>query len=100
MKLPAATILPQHAAGDDKPEWSIRAVNEFARLAPQDPDHAQRRDLTALRKQDVQRVAKAAVEIAKERETNVDVVCDLRKRRLPHSVCCTSFSVKFASFVR
>lgn len=66
MKLPDAKILPHHGAREEKPEWSIKAVTEFTRLAPPDREHAQRRDLTALRKQDVQRVAKAAVEIAKE----------------------------------
>ena len=64
-KLPDAKMLNPHV-GRDKPEWSQRAVNEFERLAPPDPEHSQRRDLSALRKQDVQRVAKAAVEIAKE----------------------------------
>jgi hypothetical protein len=64
-KLPDAKILPDCSQGI-KQEWSVKAVKEFERLAPQDPEHAQRRDLTALRMQDVQRVAKAAVEIAKE----------------------------------
>ena len=31
-------------------------MKEFERLAPQDPEHSQRRDLQSLRKQDVQRV--------------------------------------------
>lgn len=65
-KLPDPKILPSSDRSDEKTEWSPKVVNEFARLAPQDPEHSQRRDLTALRKQDVQRVAKAAVEIAKE----------------------------------
>ena len=64
-KLPDPKILSSTSV-DEKPEWKPSVVKEFERLAPQDPDHAQRRDLTALRKQDVQRVAKAAVEIAKE----------------------------------
>lgn len=65
-KLPDPKILPDKCPGDEKPAWKPSVVREFERLAPQDPEHAQRRDLTALRKQDVQRVAKAAVEIAKE----------------------------------
>lgn len=64
-KLPDPKIL-QHSGVGESTEWKPKLVKEFERLAPQDPEHAQRRDLTALRKQDVQRVAKAAVEIAKE----------------------------------
>lgn len=65
-KLPDPKILQHNCVGDDKAEWKPSVVKEFERLAPPDPEHAQRRDLTSLRKQDVQRVAKAAVEIAKE----------------------------------
>lgn len=65
-KLPDPKILQHNCVGDEKPEWKPSVVKEFERLAPPDPDHAQRRDLSSLRKQDVQRVAKAAVEIAKE----------------------------------
>lgn len=64
-KLPDPKIL-QHSGVGESTEWKPKVVKEFERLAPQDPEHAQRRDLNSLRKQDVQRVAKAAVEIAKE----------------------------------
>lgn len=58
---------------DKKTEWSPGVVKEFARLAPPKQGEVGRPspDVSQLRKQDVQRVAKAAVEIAKERETNV-----------------------------
>lgn len=47
--------------------WSQRAVQEFARLAPViEDEQGQPRDVKSLRKEDVQKVAKAAVEIAKE----------------------------------
>jgi hypothetical protein len=63
-KLPDPKILQHSGVGGA--EWKPKVVKEFERLAPPDPEHAQRRDLSGLRKQDVQRVAKAAVEIAKE----------------------------------
>jgi hypothetical protein len=66
-KLPAAVVHHGEQSQSEKPEWSIRAVKEFARLAPQIEDAPGKpRDVQSLRKQDVQRVAKAAVEIAKE----------------------------------
>jgi hypothetical protein len=65
-KLPDPKILPDNCPGDEKPSWKPSVVREFERLAPQDPDHAQRRDLRRLKKTDVEKVAKAAVEIAKE----------------------------------
>jgi hypothetical protein len=66
MKLPDPEKLLPSKEGD-KPTWTPNVVNEFARLAPKDESkHGSPRDLQSLRKQDVQRVAKAAVEIAKE----------------------------------
>lgn len=76
----ASTIRPklpemkniQSSTSESAPAWTPAVVNEFARLAPiKEGEKGQPRDLASLRKQDVQRVAKAAVEIAKERETNV-----------------------------
>lgn len=65
-KLPDPKSLPN--LGKDQPaEWKPSVVREFERLAPIDETrHGSPRDLSSLRKQDVQRVAKAAVEIAKE----------------------------------
>jgi len=53
---------------DKKTEWSLSVVKEFARLAPAKQSEVGRPspDVSQLRKQDVYRVAKAAVEIAKE----------------------------------
>lgn len=65
-KLPDPKILP-NALGTSPVEWKSTVVKEFARLAPEDTTKSGHpRDLQSLRKQDVQRVAKAAVEIAKE----------------------------------
>jgi|LakMenEpi03Aug12_release.lakeMendotaPanAssembly.Ray.scaffolds.fasta_scaffold288600_2 hypothetical protein len=64
-KLPDPKILP-NKVGESVTEWKPTVVKEFARLAPQDSTkHGSPRDLSSLRKQDVHRVAKAAVEIAK-----------------------------------
>jgi hypothetical protein len=52
-------------------QWPNVVVKEFARLAPQDTNQPQRRDVTALRKQDVQRVASRAVGIAENRGKSV-----------------------------
>ncbi len=65
-KLPDPKILP-NAVGNSPVEWKPTIVKEFARLAVEDTTKpGSPRDLQSLRKQDVQRVAKAAVEIAKE----------------------------------
>jgi len=66
-KLPDPKLLPLCGNNNLKPEWKPSVVKEFARLAPEDTGkQGHPRDLSSLRKQDVQRVAKAAVEIAKE----------------------------------
>lgn len=66
-KLPEPKLVHK-SAHDEKPVWKPSVVQEFARLAPEDttkPGHP--RDLASLRKSHVQQVAKAAIEIAKER---------------------------------
>lgn len=66
-KLPAAVVHHGEQSASEKPEWSIKAVKEFARLAPQIKDAPGKpRDVQSLLKEDVKRVAKAAVEIAKK----------------------------------
>jgi len=73
-----ATIAPklpdlvQENAQDEKLEWKPSVVKEFERLAPQDTTkHGSPRDVQAISKQDLKRVAEAAVEIAKERSKPV-----------------------------
>lgn len=57
-----------HRGAESEPtQWSQKAVAEFARLAPEaTTERGKIRDVASLRKQDVQRVAKRAVEKAKE----------------------------------
>jgi hypothetical protein len=50
-------------------EWSVKAVNEFGRLAPQDEDHEQRRDYDRLDKRDVNRVAKKVIDHCEQEGT-------------------------------
>ncbi len=66
-KLPDPKSLPN--LGKDQPaEWKPSVVKEFERLAPIDEEkHGQPRDLSRLRQQDLHRVAKAAVELAKQK---------------------------------
>ena len=55
----------------EKAEWSQKAVNEFARLADVTEERGNPRDVSSLRKQDVSRVAKEAIKIAKEQDKPV-----------------------------
>ena len=57
-KLPKPIAHHGAQSKDTNPEWSRKAVNEFAKLAPvKEEERGRPRDLQSLRKQDVQRHA-------------------------------------------
>lgn len=91
-KLPdPKTIFGKVNIGDTQPEWKPTVVKEFARLAPPKENAVGRPgpDVSQLRKQDVQRVAKAAVEIAKEQGKPVTAAIVRIRRCYPQSSLLT-----------
>jgi hypothetical protein len=69
MKLPTPVLSGTPDNGN--PEWSIREVKEFARLAPKKKQPGQPYDVDRLDKRDVGRVAKKVIDYCKDKAKSI-----------------------------